>query len=319
MGPTLESDAGEMDRWCAAVGPPVIRTTPASELRPIEPSNDLTVVTWNVHVGGADVPGFLRSELGYACDGHAGSVPRHFVLLIQEAYRGSSAVPPASSGWPVPGRISEHPPTGPRLDVEQIAERCGLALFYAPSMRNGAEVGEHGREDRGSAILSTLPLTNLAAVELPLEAQRRVTVVATVPVPGGDSLRVASVHLDVAGSILRVLSSGGSMRVRQADGLTEALDRLDPHRVGPIVAGGDLNTWSARETVVLRLLRTFPESPAPGNAKTRSTWPADHLFYRQGEGALRVKEGSYRVIPDDHGSDHRARLLVLEHQESAER
>jgi endonuclease/exonuclease/phosphatase (EEP) superfamily protein YafD len=101
------------------------------------------------------------------------------------------------------------------------------------------------------------------------------------------------------------------MRVRQNDGLTEALDLVDPGRETPIVVAGDLNTWSYRETVVLRMLETYPDSPPPGKEKTRGDWPPDHLFFRAGGSALGLVEGSYRVAEDAFGSDHKARLATL--------
>jgi len=239
------------------------------------------------------------------------SLREHFVLLIQEAYRASAAVPEPPENAIVSPRIDEHPPSGPRLDIVEVADRCGLSLFYAPSTRNGLEPGERGREDRGSAILSTLPLTRPVAIELPLEAQRRVTVAATVSEPGGAPLRGVSLHFDVAANILRVLSSGGSMRVRQNDGQAEALDSLDPEGLLPIVVAGDLNTWSSRETVIQRMLATYPESPDPGRDKTKGDWPPDHLFFRAGDGPFELVEGSYRVVEEAYGSDHKARTARL--------
>ena len=312
FGPQREADRRTLADWCSGVGPVEFRPQPASDVSFQAPDSVLTVVTWNVHVGGGDLVSFLRDELEYDCDART---PRqaglHFALLVQEAHRASSAVPEAPEGAPARDRIAEAPPSGPRLDIVQVAKKCGLALFYAPSMRNGTEAGEHGHEDRGSAILSTLPLAEPVAIELPFEAQRRVAVVASVPGPGGSKLRLASVHYDVAGNILRVLGTGGSMRVRQNDGLTEALDLMDPERDIPIVVAGDLNTWSYRETVVLRMLETYPDSPPPGNEKTRGNWPPDHLFFRAGGASLELVEGSYRVVDDAYGSDHKARLTTF--------
>jgi endonuclease/exonuclease/phosphatase family metal-dependent hydrolase len=309
IGPEREADRRTLAAWCSAVGPVEFIPEPARHQPAPAADSTLAVGTWNVHVGGGDLPGFLRAELGYECgvDGPTG-FRAHFVLLVQEAYRASATVPVAPEGAIVSDRIASRPPDGPRRDIVQVAEECGLALFYAPSTRNGKEAGEAGREDRGSAILSTLLLSNPVAVELPLEAQRRVTVAADVHGPEKSRLRVASVHFDVASNVLRVLSTGGSMRVRQNDGQTEALDSLDPQGTLPIIVGGDLNTWSSRETVIQRMLVTYPESPDPGREKTRGNWPPDHLFFRAGTGPFDLVEGSYRVVVDDHGSDHRARL-----------
>ncbi|MEN3339278.1 MAG: hypothetical protein V7647_2954, partial [Acidobacteriota bacterium] len=61
--------------------------------------------------------------------------------------------------------------------IEPVAAALGLSLYYVPSMRNG---GAAPHEDRGNAILSSLPLTDLAAYELPFERQRRVALGATI-------------------------------------------------------------------------------------------------------------------------------------------
>jgi endonuclease/exonuclease/phosphatase family metal-dependent hydrolase len=309
FGPEREADRRTLAAWCSAVGPVEFIPEPARHQPAPAADSKLAVGTWNVHVGGGDLPGFLRDELGYECGaGSPAGFGEHFILLVQEAYRASATVPVPQEGAIVSDRIASRPPDAPRLDIVQVAEECGLALFYAPSTRNGREAGEAGREDRGSAILSTLPLSNPVAVELPLEAQRRVTVAADIHGPEESRLRVASVHFDVASNVLRVLSTGGSMRVRQSDGQTEALDSLDPRGALPIVVAGDLNTWSSRETVIQRLLVTYPESPDPGREKTRGDWPPDHLFFRAGRGPFELLEGSYRVVQDYHGSDHKARL-----------
>lgn len=285
---------------------------PARLAGPDDDFGALTVVTWNVHVGGGDITKFLAEALDYDCDGTGARVAGPFVLLIQEAFRASGTVPIAPEGARVADRIAEDPPTGPRLDIVEVAERCGLSLLYVPSMRNGREAGDLGRADRGSAILANVPLADPLAIELPLEAQRRVTVVATALLPGGGGpVRLASVHLDVAGSLLRVVGTGGTMRVRQGEGLNEALDLEDPERVVATVVGGDMNTWSASETVILRMLRAYPDSPDPGDGRTRGSWPADHIFFRAGSGAFELVGGSYVILDDAFGSDHRPRRVEL--------
>lgn len=318
IGPQREADRRALAEWCAAVGPPVWRPIPARQVSSSAGPDPvaLTVVTWNVHVGGGDLPGFLADALGYDCDGGPGPqagapAAEPLVLLVQEAFRASESVPVAPEGARVADRIAEDPPTGSRLDVVGVAERCGLSLLYIPSMRNGREAGDLGRADRGSAILANVPLAEPLAIELPLEAQRRVTVVATASIPGGVALRLASAHLDVAGNLLRVVGTGGTMRVRQGEGLNEALDMEDPERALPTVVGGDMNTWSANETVILRMLSAYPDSPDPGDGQTRGAWPADHLFFRAGNGPFEVVDGSYEILENDFGSDHRPRRVEL--------
>ncbi len=75
--------------------------------------------------------------------------------------------------------------------IEPIATALGLSLFYVPSMRNG---GANSREDRGNAILSNLPLTDLAAYELPFERQRRVALAATIAGTTTDWNALAPAH-----------------------------------------------------------------------------------------------------------------------------
>jgi endonuclease/exonuclease/phosphatase family metal-dependent hydrolase len=312
IGPQREADRRALADWCAAAGPPEWRPIPDRRIESGEGARALMVVTWNVHVGGGDLPGFLADAFGWDCDAPRPSLAGGpFVLLVQEAFRASEVVPEVPEGARVADRIAEEPPAGTRMDIVHAAERCGLSLLYVPSMRNGRAAGELGRADRGSAILSTLPLLDPVGIELPLEAQRRVVVAATVTGPGGEPLRLASVHLDVAGNLLRVLGTGGSMRVRQAEGLTEALDLLDPDRALPTVVAGDMNTWSASETVILRMLRAYPDSPDPGDGQTRGSWPADHIFFRAGDGRFELVDGSYVILESDYGSDHRPRRFVL--------
>src|SRR6185503_7542935 len=86
-------------------------------------------------------------------------------------------------------------------------------------------------EDRGNAILSTLPLSDLTAIELPLERQRRVALGATVTVtpPGGSAIPLRLVCTHFTNMVLHhlfVLSESG--RLRQARALTKALPAGGP-------------------------------------------------------------------------------------------
>ena len=67
------------------------------------------------------------------------------------------------------------------MDVRDIAERFGLSVAYVPSMRNGPATRLDEREDRGNAILSTEPLIDVKAIELPFGKQRRVAVISAHP------------------------------------------------------------------------------------------------------------------------------------------
>ena len=90
------------------------------------------------------------------------------------------------------------------IATSRTSRAPGSDRVYVPSMRNG---GLTSKQDRGNAILSSLPLDELSAIELPFERQRRVAIAATVAghTRAGTpwSLRVASVHLDNLGGVRR--------------------------------------------------------------------------------------------------------------------
>jgi endonuclease/exonuclease/phosphatase family metal-dependent hydrolase len=229
---------------------------------------------------------------------------RHFVLLLQEARRTGSAVPdPLAADARTARRLGERD-AGPLADIVATAERLGLRLFYVPSMRNGGR--DDAAEDRGNAILTTLPLTDLTAIELPLLAQRRVAVAATIPLLDASNerraLRVSSVHLDYGASRTRPLAPFGPGRALQAAALANALDAP-----GNVIVGGDFNTWmpDRMEGGLARMVAAFPDLPGGRTAPTHYTaglvpQRLDHLFLRAADVA-----GTAPVrIDDRYGSDH---------------
>jgi endonuclease/exonuclease/phosphatase family metal-dependent hydrolase len=173
-------------------------------------------------------------------------------------------------------------------------------------MRNGPSAVP--AEDRGNAILSTLPLSDPVAVELPLERERRVAIGARVRGTTSDgepwSLRLVNAHLDPVSSGRRFLRSFGAGRAHQVRHLLGAFQGE-----GALAMGGDFNTWlgGAREEAIALLRERLP---LPVRAPTRATALAplpvpdrllDHLFFRLPEGW----HGDYRVIDAAYGSDHR--------------
>jgi endonuclease/exonuclease/phosphatase family metal-dependent hydrolase len=338
--PVSEGEQSRLDDWCSATGEPVVHHASTPAARPealqgtsrgggpalaVDPSllqadvavvDSLVVATWNVEVGSGDLVRFLGDRLGFECstaseDPAPPRVP--FVLLVQEAHRASYDIPKIPNGVALPSRIGKTAAHGDRMDIVNIAAACNLSLFYAPSMRNGAESEGQTPEDRGNAILASVPLTDLAAIELPLETQRRVAVAAIAHPPGQDPIRVVSFHLDVAANLLRVLTTGNSTRLRQGLGLASALDELDAAN-GQLVSviGGDVNSWSEKESVIRHLSEQFPDSPPPTSEGTRGSYPTDHMFVRTFEGSnVSVADNSYRIVPDTYGSDHRGKMLTL--------
>ncbi len=311
-GPAETRDIDKNDAWCRTVEPPILLDLAPPRLEEETRVDSLAVVTWNTNVGGGDLVTFLGEELGVAC----GSVapenlrpPIHFVILLQEVYRASSRLPEARAGPNIPVRIEPDPPPGGRREILDVAEQCGLALLYVPSARNGPDEPGQVPEDKGNAILSTLPLADLAAIELPFEAGRKVAVVATIPGPSGERIRVVSVHLDVASTLTRTLISGNATRLRQAMGLVVALESMDSLAT---VVGGDFNTWSANESALKALAVHFPDSPPWDGRPTRGPFPPDHILFRTVQGSrIDLVEGSYRRFEDTYGSDHAGRIVWL--------
>jgi endonuclease/exonuclease/phosphatase family metal-dependent hydrolase len=169
-------------------------------------------------------------------------------------------------------------------------------------------------EDRGNAILSTLPLDRITAIDLPFEGGRKVAVAASVSVPAsGGPLRLdlTTVHLDVASTLVRTLTTGNQTRARQARGM------LDGQEVGGFtghaaVVGGDFNTWVSRDASLKAVAAVFPDSPPVGPEGTRGPFPADHVFFRSDRGRrLTLVPDSYTIVENAYGSDHKARLLKL--------
>jgi endonuclease/exonuclease/phosphatase family metal-dependent hydrolase len=172
-------------------------------------------------------------------------------------------------------------------------------------MRNGG--GGQPPEDRGNAILSTLPLRDPWALELPLERERRVVVAARVDFGAGDDgLRLVSAHLDNRSSWQRALRSLGRGRTRQARWLARAF-----HGEPAVILGGDFNTWlRGGDAEALALLReSFPLPDAQPRRPTLVTRfsrdrEVDHLFFRLPAGWT----AGYRVAEARYGSDHRPLL-----------
>jgi endonuclease/exonuclease/phosphatase family metal-dependent hydrolase len=268
------------------------------------------VVSWNTHVGGGDIDALVDAvQRG---DFSHGEPFDAIVLLLQEMYRHGGGVPEAGSlRSAVPSRIADAFHSSHAHDVRRVATDRGLAVLYAPSMRNGALADDV--EDRGNAILSTLPLSDPLAIELPIEHQRRVVAVAAID---GETttgrrwrLRLASVHLDTA---LALLHGGPSAaRERQASALISILVNVSPFE-GPTVLGGDFNTLlGPGEPAVQRFRAAFPDAPL---TDTRLTWSAplglseklDYVFARGLAGAIDVQR-----LPSRFGSDHYPLLSVI--------
>lgn len=244
--------------WRDNVGSPLaldVAPASASDVR------TLFVLSWNVWIGRGDVVGLVSRirDGAFAADGDAADAP--LIALLQEAYRADDSVPEACTGSHGGSRHRLH---ADDHDIRVVAERLGMNLRYAPSMRNGTH-----RSDRGNAILSTLPLFDAAATELPLARQRRVAVSASIRA-GRGVLRLHSAHLDPRGRGSRdILGTAG--RLLQVRGLIESLDVEDgvPH-----ILGADLNLARQRREPAFRALTAagFATGVPPRDPTWRHTY-----------------------------------------------
>jgi endonuclease/exonuclease/phosphatase family metal-dependent hydrolase len=277
------------DRWCAGVGLPArIEGTRQPEVH----TGSFAVVSWNTHIGGGDIDTFVADLRSGRLTGAPVS---DFVLLLQEVYRAGGDVPSlAGVAWAATQRVVGI--DRERVEALRAAERLGLSAFYVPSMRNGSP--EATKEDRGNAILSTRPLTDLTAIELPLEHQRRVALAATVNFDGSGgatSVRVICTHFtNMVMHHLWILSESG--RLRQARALAQ---HLPPE--GPLIVGGDLNSWFGyRDAAYRQLAETLKPADVEDRRATFGPMRLDHLLFRVPEGwrtQLRRADSKY-------GSDH---------------
>jgi endonuclease/exonuclease/phosphatase family metal-dependent hydrolase len=293
-----------LDAWCRGVGPAVYlparvcgagTSVPADCMSPTAgaiPRGAIALVSWNVNAGAGDLAALVRDlRAGRLSDGQP---VEHFVLLLQEALRIDSVVPAPGADFEGARRLVR---SAQPVDVVTFARSAGLSLFYLPSMRNGLGA-EEAREDRGNAIVSTLPLTELRALELPFVRQRRVVPVALLGRGDrGAAITVASVHLDpfVGGDRLWLLGAAAA-RGRQARVVADALPAF-----GPLAIGGDFNTWrGAGEPAVAEMRRISDPAPWPAEPTFANGRVLDHLFFRMPE-PLR---GTYRRASQAYGSDH---------------
>jgi endonuclease/exonuclease/phosphatase family metal-dependent hydrolase len=251
------------------------------------------VVSWNTHVGAGDIDAFV----GDLQSGRLTGTPvTDFVLLLQEAYRGGSGVPSlAGVRW----ASAEQPPGDghPRVEVTAAAERLGLSAIYIPSMRNGRPGATS--EDRGNAILSSVKLSDVTAIELPLERQRRVAIAATVMVKGREGstqpVRLICTHFtNMVMHHMWLLSESG--RLRQARALAQTLPAD-----GSLIVGGDLNSWFGfRDAAYRQLAATLSHASTEDRRPTFGPMRLDHLLFRLPDGwrtGLRRADSKY-------GSDH---------------
>ncbi len=292
FSPPTKADKAQLDRWRPSVGPPVVQAATRAWDGAID---GITIVSWNTAVGEADVVKFVES------------LPRGpIVLLLQEVYRGGPEVPSLAPTFAFAGHLGGAAGGPDCREIEDVAARLGLNVYYVPSMRNGGATSD---EDRGNAILSNLPLTDLQAVELPFERQRRVAVAATIngQTTAGTPWRVrfVSAHLDNMSTIRRAWIGAEYGRARQARELVALLRNSEP-----TILAGDFNTWFGfSDRAYLETALAFPQTSVVDRRATfRGLLRLDHVFFRLQPGW----RAQFRRAESRFGSDHYPLLGTLQ-------
>ena len=283
-----------LDLWCHSVGRPVLEARPTA-------TGDIAgmrILSWNVNVGGGRLEELLPRLLDEATRDGMG-----LTVLLQETFRTGEAVPESyPAALKVPKAIR---PRRPAMDVHDIAAAFGLSVAYVPSMRNGPATVLDEREDRGNAILSTEPIVDVQALELPFGKQRRVAVSALIAARGATQpIRVVSTHFDTNGD-----------RAAQAAALS---DRLMAFADAPLFVGGDLNSRGGLDDNAVLALATRVPMASCGTGRT-NRWPLrldvlvpigrlDFMF--AGTSAEDLVRGC-ETLPDAYDSDHLPLLMTL--------
>lgn len=291
-------DAGKLEQWCQAVGAPIF-VQPAATAEAPPPLEELVVVTWNAHLAEGRLVDLIADLRAGAFT--SGRPVKHFVLLLQELYRGGSDVPPFMPGARTAFAILPRNPDA--TDARRYAASLGLSVLYVPSMRNGAEL----LEDRGNAIISTEPLLDPLALELPLERQRRVAISTAIHVAIDDQ----PTRLELFNAHLEPLSSPRSLwifrnpRGPQARAILDLLKtpRFDNGEVSVgTVLGGDFNiVQRGVDEEAYQQARAWSTSLASENQRTTHTMGRiDHLFFRLDEGWSARTERLEKRFGSDH-------------------
>ncbi len=292
------ADARELLRWCRAVGAPVFVAAPAAPVAGAPSLDELVLVSWNAHLAEGDLRNLIEKLKSGALTN--GRPVAHFVLLVQELYRRGDDVPAFDARDRSAFAIRPRDPEA--FDVGDHASALGLSMLYVPSMRNGPAL----REDRGNAIISTEPLLDPFALELPLARQRRVALGAAVLVQTSDGPK----RLELIDAHLEPLSSPKTLWVFQnprAGQVRAILDVLESPRyaddaVAGVVLGGDFNTVrsGAREDAY-RLARAWSNSLASEDTRdTHMMGRLDYLFFKLGSRWT----ASTQRLDERFGSDH---------------
>ena len=273
----------------------MMNAAPRAEPPPLE---EFVTLSWNAHLAEGRLPDLIAAlKAGEFTDGRP---VQHFALLVQEVYRRGDAVPEFDDDDRSAFAIAARDPAA--ADVEDYAQSHGLSFLYVPSMRNGARL----REDRGNAIISTEPLLDPLALELPLARQRRVAIAAAVHVRTPDGVK----RLELVDAHLEPLSSPRTLwvfknpRGRQVRAILDLLEhpRFSRDGLAGVVLGGDFNMVKGgdREEAYQHARAWSTSLRREDTRRTHLMGRIDYLFFRLPNGW----HGSTTRLDERFGSDH---------------
>lgn len=283
------------------VGPGVEYSPEAATFVSSNPGR-LLVVNWNVHVGHGNVAALLQELL--IQERALGHGRPDFVFLLQETFRRGEHVPDPGRSR-VPRRIR---PPAKGVDIVDLARSLNWWLYYVPSMRNGKLTGKRA-EDRGNAILSSLPITFREQIELPRGVHPRVALMAIIGGVHRPPIRVAVAHFDTRASLRRGWVFGGpSLRNKQAKSIISAIEKVGDADL-PLILGGDLNTHLGGREASVKTVATMIHRKRHGRKPTHlSGLVLDYIFARVPD---EWETGKCVRMASRFGSDHYPLVLPV--------
>lgn len=286
--PSKAKDQTRLQSWCDAVGPVVVHDP--GRPQPAHPDRGLSIISWNMAVGQGDLLALLEELRKTHPDSDV-------ILLLQEAYRGQTPPAQCAPGSGRAGAIGQPRPPGSE-DIVALAKRTDMYGVYVPSMRNGRDCTVEPREDRGNAILSTLPLSDVAAIELPFSQQRRVAVAARVQL-GDGAVGVISTHFDTVHG-----------HRAMGDALAQTIGLLGWK--ARVVVAGDFNSALPFDSGLRELRKSFAELDCGRGPTHQAGGRLDHMFIGRQDVSFPCRTGDER-----HGSDHSPLIAVFSQESQA--
>src|SRR5262245_44345616 len=159
-------------------------------------------------------------------------------------------------------------------------------------MLNGFDCHIEPREDRGNAILSTVPLSRIAVIELPFAQERRVAISAVARV-GSREVGFISTHFD-------------TWRHHRDMGkaLAQTIELLGWKE--SYLIGGDFNSGLPLDTGIREMRKHFAELDCGRGPTHKLGTRLDHMFISASDKPFRCRTGTNR-----HGSDHSPLIAEL--------